>query len=214
MMKPTAKTDLTKTPANTENVYAFPMSFAQQRLWFLDQFEPGNTLYNIVWPMRLRGRVDVAALEKSIDEIVRRHEVLRATFTTIDDKPVQVIQPSLTIAFTKRDLSDVPPAQQQIEIEKLANSEAKTPISLQSGPMLRAALVRLGEQEHVLVLTLHHIVSDRWSRGVFFRELTMLYQAFSTGEASPLPELPLQYTDFAVWQRQFLSGKTLEKQLS
>ncbi len=217
-MKPTAKTDLTKAEApgaiSGEHVYAFPMSFAQQRLWFLDQFEPGNTLYNIVWPMRLRGPLHVAALEKALNEIVRRHEVLRATFTTIDDKPVQVIAPSLTIKFAEDDLSRLPADQQETEVHRLANAEATAPISLQAGPMLRASLLRLDSEEHVLVLALHHIVSDRWSRGVFFRELTALYEAFSKGEPSPLPELPLQYTDFAVWQRQFLSGKNLEKQVS
>src|SRR6266496_1513149 len=209
-------------PLNTGSVpetgaqrsYAFPMSFAQQRLWFLEQCEPGNTLYNIVWPMRLCGRLNVGALELSLNEIVRRHEVLRATFRTLDDQPLQVIAPSLTLSLFPQDLTGLAEDQQQVEIQRLAQQAAETPISLGEGPMLRAKLIRLREEEHALILSLHHIVSDRWSRGIFFRELGSLYNAFSQGKANPLPELPLQYTDFAVWQREWLSGENLEKQVS
>ena len=198
----------------TQSSYAFPMSFAQQRLWFLDQFEPGNTLYNIVWPMRLRGHLNVEALGQSLNEIARRHEVLRATFRTIDDQPLQVIAPWQHIPLVIEDLTSLSTDEKEAEIQRLAQDAAETPISLQQGPMLRARLARLADEEHALILTLHHIVGDRWSRGIFFRELGALYEAFSQGKPSPLPELPLQYTDFAVWQREWLSGNNLEKQLS
>jgi len=198
----------------TQSSYAFPMSFAQQRLWFLDQFEPGNTLYNIVWPMRLRGHLNVEALGQSLNEIARRHEVLRATFRTIDDQPLQVIAPWQHIPLVIEDLTSLSTDEKEAEIQRLAQDAAETPISLQQGPMLQARLARLADEEHALILTLHHIVGDRWSRGIFFRELGALYEAFSQGKPSPLPELPLQYTDFAVWQREWLSGNNLEKQLS
>ncbi len=218
MMEPTANNNQQKAncgvDVTTQSSYAFPMSFAQQRLWFLDQFEPGNTLYNIVWPIRLRGHLNVEALQRSLDEIVARHEVLRATFRAIDDQPVQVISPWLTIPLVPKNLSGLSEDQREVEIQRLADAEAKIPISLQTGPMLRALLARLGENEHVLILTLHHIVSDRWSRGIFYRELSTFYDAFSQGKPNPFPDLPLQYTDFSVWQREWLSGKNLERQLS
>src|SRR6266571_3820567 len=218
MMEPTSNNNQQKAncgvDVTTQSSYAFPMSFAQQRLWFLDQFEPGNTLYNIVWPIRLRGHLNVEALQRSLDEIVARHEVLRATFRAIDDQPVQVISPWLTIPLVPKNLSGLSEDQREVEIQRLADAEAKIPISLQTGPMLRALLARLGENEHVLILTLHHIVSDRWSRGIFYRELSTFYDAFSQGKPNPFPDLPLQYTDFSVWQREWLSGKNLERQLS
>src|SRR5215469_1658783 len=218
MMNPTTNTGISRERKSTDtllqSVYAFPMSFAQQRLWFLNQFDTANPLYNIVWPMRLRGRLDVAALEESLNEIVRRHEVLRATFKTIDEQPVQVIAPSATITLQTSDLTALPEAEQQAEIDRVVTAETKTPISLETGPMLRTSFLRLGKEDHVLVLALHHIVSDRWSRAIFFRELAALYQAFSCGLPSPLPELPLQYTDFSVWQRGWLQGEALKKQLS
>ena len=194
--------------------YAFPMSFAQQRLWFLEQFEPGNTLYNIVWPLRFIGRLDIGALERSLNEIVRRHEVLRASFRTIDDEPVQVIAPAVTIPIVRRDLTPLTREEREEEIQRLANAEADTPLDLARGPLVRVLLADIDHDEHVLILTLHHIVFDRWSRGIFFRELSTLYTAYCQGQAHALPELPIQYTDFAVWQRENLSGKRLEKQLS
>ncbi|PYV65120.1 MAG: non-ribosomal peptide synthetase, partial [Acidobacteria bacterium] len=217
-MEPTTNIDRTTADElgelSAQSVYAFPMSFAQQRLWFLNQFEPESTLYNIVWPIRLHGRLNVEALEKSLNEIVRRHEVLRATFKTINDQPVQVIAPSVVIPLAIKNLTDLSQDQQRQEVQRLIAAEAETPINLQTGPMIRAQLAYLADEEHAFLLTLHHIVSDRWSRGLFFRELAALYEAFSQGHRSLLPELPLQYTDFSVWQRQWLNGENLEKQLS
>jgi amino acid adenylation domain-containing protein len=198
----------------TESVFAFPMSFAQQRLWFLDQFEPGNPIYNIAWAIRLQGQLDVPALERSLNEIMRRHEVLRATFTSINDQPVQVIAPAVTIKLDITDLSTLPGAEREIHLRKEIQEQAERPMDLQKGPLFGARLLRLDAEDHVALLSIHHIIFDRWSRGIFFRELTALYSAFTRGESNPLRELPLQFTDYAVWQRQFLQGKNLEKQLS
>ena len=195
----------------SESVFAFPMSFAQQRLWFLDQFEPGNPIYNIAWAIRLQGRLDIPALERSLNEIVRRHEVLRATFTAINDQPVQVIAPALTIQLDVTDLSALPQPERDTQLRKEIQEQAERPMDLQKGPLFGARLLRLGAEDHVILLTIHHIVFDRWSRGIFFRELTLLYSAYSKGEPNPLRELALQFTDYAVWQRQFLQGKNLEK---
>jgi len=191
-----------------------PLSFAQERLWFLDQLEPGNTAYGIPIAYRLQGSLDVAALEWSLNEIVRRHEVLRATFAVVDGRPAQVIAPEMRLTLPVEDLRGLPEAEQEAEVERWATEEAHHPFDLAQGPLLRATLLRLNEEEHVLLLTMHHIVSDGWSMGVFNRELAVLYEAFSAGEPSPLPELPIQYADFAVWQRGWLQGEVLEEQLA
>jgi amino acid adenylation domain-containing protein len=192
----------------------FPLSFAQQRLWLLEQFEPGSSVYNIPFAVHLTGLLDVTALEKSLNEIVQRHEALRTTFSTVQEEPVQIITPTLPLTLTLTDLRELPETQREAELRRLADREARRPFDLVPGPLLRAALLRLDEKEHVLLLTMHHIVSDGWSMGVLFRELSALYKAFCTGEPCQLPELPIQYADFAVWQRKWLQGETLEDQLS
>jgi amino acid adenylation domain-containing protein/non-ribosomal peptide synthase protein (TIGR01720 family) len=191
-----------------------PLSFAQQRLWFLDQLEPGSPLYNVPDVQRITGPLNVAALERSLNEIVRRHEVLRTTFPTIGGKPIQVIAPELTISLTKDDLSDLPEAEREAAVFRRATLEAQQPFDLATGPLLRAALLRLGEQDHVALLTMHHVVSDGWSTVVLTQELSALYQAYCAGQPSPLPELPIQYADFARWQRNWLQGEVLETQLA
>lgn len=197
-----------------EEVFVFPLSFAQQRLWFLDQIVSGSPLYNLPAALDFKGLLDLAALEYSINEIIRRHESLRTTFTTLDGQPVQVIAPSLNLTLPVIDLTELPKTKQEAEVRYLANLEAQQPFNLEQGPLLRVTLLRLSQEEHVLFLTMHHIISDAWSFGVFVQELTVLYKAFSTGSLSPLPELTIQYADFAVWQRQWLQGKALESQLS
>ena len=197
-----------------KEVFVFPTSFAQQRLWFLHQWEPETPLYNIPRSFRLTGWLDIAALEQSVNELVRRHESLRTFFSVVDDQPRQVITPSLTVMLPVMDLSSIPDGERESETLRLATEEARRPFDLSRGPLLRGTLLRLAEQEHVLLLTLHHIISDGWSMGVLFRELSALYDAFSTGKPSPLAELPLQYPDFAVWQREWLQGEVLEGQLS
>ena len=190
-----------------------PLSFSQQRLWFLDQYEPNSSVYNIPSALRLRGSLNIGALEQSLDEIIRRHESLRTTFSMVDGKPVQVIDPLVKLSFVVVDLRDHPEGERE-EAQRLADEEARRPFDLRTGPLFRATLIRLGEQDHLLLLTVHHIVSDGWSIGVFYRELSVLYRAFTNGEPSPLMDLPVQYTDFAVWQREWLQGEMLEKQLS
>ncbi len=190
-----------------------PLSFAQQRLWFLEQLGPGTPLYNIPSAVRFIGQLDVVALEQSLNEIVRRHEILRTIFATVDGQAVQVITPQLSLRVSLVDLSSLPPAEREPEALRLAAEEAQRPFDLVRGPLLRARLLRLDEEDHVALLTMHHIVSDGWSTGVLVQEIAALYPAFSAGQPSPLPDLPIQYADFAHWQRQWLQGEVLEKQL-
>ena len=191
-----------------------PLSFAQQRLWFLDQLESDSAAYNIPAALRLRGELDKEALARTLTEIVRRHEVLRTSFTTHDGEPVQLIAPPEVLALSMEDLSQLAEEDREAETQRLTEQEAQQPFDLQHGPMLRARLLRLAEQDHVLLLTMHHIVSDGWSTGVLLREAQLLYGAFSQGSPSPIPELPIQYGDFSVWQREWLTGTVLEEQLN
>ncbi len=202
----------TKIIPQSRNSRTFPLSFAQQRLWFLDRFEPENPSYNQSAAMRITGLLNVAALERSFNEIVRRHEVFRTTFTVVDGQPVQVIAPNLTLTLPVVDLRELPEAES--EVLRLSTEEAQWSFNLAEELLLRCTLIRLGETEHVLICTMHHIISDAWSLGILVRELATLYEAFSSGNPSSLPELPIQYADFAVWQRQWLSGEVLETQLN
>jgi len=197
-----------------EDVYVFPASFAQRRLWFLDQFEPGSPLYNIFSAVRMQGTLHVAALEQGIQEIVQRHESLRTTMATIDGQPTQIIHPRTNITLAKIDLQELFKQDQEGEIFRLAIEEAQRPFHLAQGPLLRTMLLKLGEEEHMLLLSMHHIISDGWSMGVFIREIAILYEAFAQGRPSPLHELPIQYADFAAWQREWLQGEVLQEQLT
>ncbi|MFE8605167.1 non-ribosomal peptide synthetase [Archangium violaceum] len=190
-----------------------PLSFAQQRLWFLDQLQPGGSFYNMPTAVRLEGTLDVAALERALSELVRRHESLRTTFAIAQGEPVQVIAPHGTLPLEVVDLSAQPASGLEAEVRRLSTESALKPFDLGSGPLLRALLLRLDAKQHVLVVTMHHVVSDGWSLGVLVREVAALYQAFSEGKPSPLPELPVQYADYAAWQRGWLQGEVLEQQL-
>ena len=190
-----------------------PLSFAQQRLWFIDQLEPGS-VYNFPAAVRLKGQLNVAALKLSLNEIVKRHESLRTTFTTVDGRPVQVIAPLLTLALPILDLRELPETEREAEVQRLATNEAQRPFDLAQGPLVRATVLRLGENEHVGLLTMHHIVTDGWSAGILIREMAILYDAFCSERPASLPELPVQYADFAHWQRNWLAGEVLETQLS
>jgi len=196
------------------NRESIPLSFAQQRLWFLDQLEPNSPLYNIPMAMRLSGALNVEALQESLNAIVARHEALRTTFVAVDGNPVQVIGESSTMDFRVTDLSHQPASERESELQSLLKEQVRRSFNLSADLMLRASLVRLGDEEHLLLLVMHHIASDGWSRGVLFREITALYQAFFTGESSPLPDLSVQYADYAVWQRHWLQGENLARQLS
>ncbi|MGB7926380.1 MAG: condensation domain-containing protein, partial [Pyrinomonadaceae bacterium] len=190
-----------------------PLSFAQQRLWFLDQLEPNGASYNIPAAVRLTGQLNVDALEQSISEIIRRHEVLRTSFTVVDGQPRQVISPAGPFTLSVTELTHLAEAEREAEAQRLATTEAKRPFDLSRGPLLRVSLLRLGAEEHVLLVTMHHIISDGWSLGIFTREVGQLYEAFCGGESSPLAELAVQYGDYAVWQRGWLQGEALEEQL-
>lgn len=192
----------------------FTLSFAQQRMWFLDQLEPHGSVYNIPIGLRLRGPIDVESLERSLSEIVRRHEVLRSTFPATGGQPVQLVSASLTLSLSVVDLTTLPAADRENEAHRLASEEAERPFDLAHGPLLRAQLLGLGPQDHVLLLTVHHIVFDAWSTRVLYRELTVLYEAFCEGQSSPLAELPIQYVDFAQRQRDWLQGEMLDQELS
>jgi amino acid adenylation domain-containing protein len=199
--------------ADADEVFAFPASFAQQRLWFLEQLEPSSAAYNIPVAVRLRGRLNRDALTRALNEVVRRHEALRTTFATSDNQPVQVIADHRPRPLPLIDLCGLGPRERAAEAQRLSDAEARRPFDLSRGPLLRASLLRLGEREHVALLTLHHIISDRWSCSVLLRELTTLYEAFCGGRESPLSELPIQYADFALWQREWLRGDVLREQL-
>ncbi len=190
-----------------------PSSFAQQRLWFLDQLEPGRATYNIPTAVRLSGDLDVSALETALGEIVRRHEVLRTTFEARGGVPFQVIVQAGDFPLPIDDLSAVPEADRDGEVLRRLADEARRPFDLSKGPMLRARLLKLADRENVALVTMHHIASDGWSIGVLIREVAALYDAFRRGEPSPLPDSPLQYADFAAWQRDWLRGDVLRKQL-
>ena len=191
-----------------------PLSFAQQRLWFIDQLEPGSSVYNFPAAVRLKGPLNVAALKKSLDEIVKRHEALRTTFAIVDGRPVQVIAPLLTLTLPIVDLRELPEPEREREVQRLATNEALCPFDLAEGPLVRTTVLRLGENEHVGLLTMHHIVSDGWSTGILIREMAVLYDAFCSDRPASLPELPIQYADFAHWQRHWLEGEVLETQLT
>ncbi|HVR99015.1 MAG TPA: amino acid adenylation domain-containing protein, partial [Thermoanaerobaculia bacterium] len=186
-----------------------PLSFSQQRLWFLDQLDPGSAAYNMPAAFRLRGRLDLGALRHAFTEIVRRQEVLRTTFSTIGGEPRQVIAAPREAPLPVLDLTALPDLRRSPEALDLATWEARRPFDLATGPLLRLLLVRVGPAEHALLVAVHHIASDGWSTGVLVRELVTLYEAFAAGRPSPLPELPVQYADFAVWQRERLSEERL-----
>ncbi|HEX2189470.1 MAG TPA: amino acid adenylation domain-containing protein, partial [Longimicrobiaceae bacterium] len=197
-----------------ERTGALPPSFAQERLWFIDRLEPGSTVYNVPVAWRLGGALDQAALERALGEVVRRHEALRTVFREVDGSPVQVIAPFGGFALPVEDLSGLGEADREAAVGRRAGEEARRTFDLSAGPLFRAALLRLGEEEHVLLLSMHHVVSDGWSMGVLFRELSSLYAAYREGGESPLPELAVQYADYAVWQREQLAGAVLDRQLA
>ncbi len=188
---------------------ALPLSYSQERLWFLDQLEPGTGTFNIPAAVWLTGCFRPEVFDRSLTEIVRRHEALRTTFGMDGERPVQVIAPPAPVSTPLIDLSRLPE-----EAHRLAAEEAARPFDLSRGPLMRSALLRLGPEEHVALVTMHHVVSDGWSMGVFLRELTDLYEAFAANQPSPLPELPVQYADFGAWQRAWLAGPVLERQVA
>ncbi len=196
-----------------QNPQEFPLSFAQKGFWFLDNLEPGPH-YNDHFNLRFQGPLNVSALQKSLDEIVRRHEALRAVFLMQDGNPIQQVVPPFSVPMPFIDLSPLPEGERMGRTMQLAVEAARELFDLAAGPLLRVKLLRLAEHDHLLSLTVHHIAIDGWSRGVFLRELSTLYPAFLAGQSPPLPDLPIQYADFAVWQEQWMGQEAIIKQLA
>ena len=190
-----------------------PLSFAQQRLWFIDQLEPGSAAYNLPGAVRLEGRLEIEALERAVNEIVRRHEVLRTRFEVEAGVPTQVIDDWAPRRLEVEDLTGLTMEEREEKAKGIARAEAETGFDLSRGPLLRVKALKLGEEDHVLLFTMSHIVSDGWSTEILTREVGTLYRAYLAGEPSPLDELPIQYADFAVWQRAWLKGEALEAEL-
>lgn len=201
-------------PRRSQNLPTAPLSYAQQRFWFLSQLADGNAAYSVAEYHRLTGPLDTAALERSVNEILNRHSALRTTFAVQEGVPVQRISPVLHLSLPVEDLSHVPAADQRAALWQLVMDEARRPWSLEHGPLVRARLWRLGDAAHQLLIVMHHIVSDGWSQGVLIRELAALYEAFSNGRPSPLPELPIEYADFAAWQHDWMRTPQFDQQLS
>ena len=191
-----------------------PLSFAQQRLWFVERLTNVSQLYDVPTCLHLEGSLNFAALKSSLNELVRRHEILRTTFTLVEGNPVQKIHSTFNLSLPIVNLQELSQAEREIEIKRLINRETSQCFDLEEGPLLRCVLLQLGLKEHILLFTIHHIVTDGWSTGVIIRELAPLYQAFTENKPSPLPELPIQYVDFAVWQRQYLQGEVMENLLT
>src|SRR5690349_1178930 len=190
-----------------------PASIDQERLWFIDQLQPGNTAYNIFNASRIRGSLNVPIMERVINELIRRHEVLRTTLKSVDGLPVQVIAPELEITLEPVSLEHLPAHQRYDEAVRLTTEEFARPFDLEKDPLVRVGLLRLAEDDFVLQVNMHHAITDRWSFAVFEKELAVLYQAFATGQPSPLPELPIQFADYSVWQRERMNGDEYQKDL-
>ena len=200
------------TPADRSG--ALPLSFAQERLWLVDRLQPGGSVYNVPAAVRLRGDLDGHALERALGEIVRRHEALRTTFAVHAGAPVQVISPFAGFALPVDDLAALDEAAREAEVRRRAHDDATQPFDLSGGPLFRARLLRLADDDHVLLVCMHHVVTDGWSMGVLFRELSALYKTYKNGEESVLAPLPVQYADYAVWERRQLGGEALEPHLA
>jgi amino acid adenylation domain-containing protein len=198
-----------------EDFFAFPASFAQQRLWFVDQLAPGKAIYNIPYhhQTRLRGPLNVPALTQALNELVARHEPLRTTFATEQREPVQIILPEMRVELPIIDLSDLEDSEREAEMQRIVNEEARHTFDLEKGPLFYAKLLKLAENDHIFIFMIHHITVDALSLDFFAEEIATLYEAFATGKPSPLPELPIQYADFVIWQREWMQGDVLKPQM-
>ena len=190
-----------------------PLSFAQQRLWFLQQLEPNNAAYNIPQSVRLRGVLNIPVLKRALSEVVRRHEILRTVFEDIDGRPVQIVSPPHPVGFPVVDLRDLKEDALREQVARHRRREVETQFDLAVGPLWRAKLLRVADEEHIALFTMHHAISDGWSLSILVEELGQLYEAFAAGRPSPLEELPVQYADYAIWQREWLQGEVLQAQV-
>ena len=198
----------------TKKGFIFPLSFAQQRLWFLDQLEPESPIYNIAQAIRVSGALNTEALRQTFETLISRHESLRTTISALEGVPMQFIAETGAIDIPVIDLRRFPETEREIEAKRLAAEEFRRPFNIAQGPLLRVYLLKLDDKEHILLLNTHHIISDGWSLGILAQEMATLYEAYSMGNPSPLPELPIQYADFAQWQKEQLQGEVLETQIS
>src|SRR5689334_390990 len=194
--------------------FIFPASFAQQRLWFLEQLDPGKSVYHMLYSVRFETCLNLKALTQSLDELARRHESLRTSFVTTDGKPMQVVAKEIKIKLPVTDLSDLPASARERKARWWAESEAGQPFDLTTGPLWRPRLLRFADDDNVLLICLHHIITDGWSMRVLFRELAIYYEAFSAKRTMTLPELAIQYADYATWQREWLEGEELQVQIA
>ncbi|WP_024689807.1 condensation domain-containing protein, partial [Pseudomonas tremae] len=206
-------TDPTAITRRAADQSACPLSFSQRQLWFLDQMEPGNAFYNVPSAVTLRGSLDVGALEKALNGLIVRHEILRTTFCSVDGEPRQVIHPAITLLLPVTDLRHLTPAEREEHVGNAVERDARTPFDLASGPLLRASLLRLADDEYLWLYSVHHIIADGWSMGVIAQEIATLYADFLLRQPSSLAPLAVQYADYACWQQQRLSDAALETQL-
>jgi hypothetical protein len=190
------------------------LSFAQERLWFIDQLMPGSAAFNVPMAVKLSGAINAEALQRAIDEIVRRHESLRTTFVTADGAATTVVAPQCDTPIKVLDLTSFELNGREAETHRLVEREILRPFDFSSGPLIRATLIKCGREDSVLVVTMHHIISDGWSLLLLFKELSTLYDAFDHNISSPLQPLPIQYSDYAYWQRDWLRDEIVERQLS
>jgi len=197
---------------------SLPLSWAQKRLWFLEQLEGTSSTYNIPGAVKLRGSVDINALQLALSAIVQRHEILRTNISTVDERAIQIIQPETNLKLNVVDLQHYEKTEQEALVREKSYVEGNTAFDLESAPLARCSLLQLAESEYVFLLTMHHIISDGWSIGIFIKELCKLYQIYASSESNsksePLAKLPIQYADYAMWQNQQLSGAVLETQLN
>jgi amino acid adenylation domain-containing protein len=203
----------TTIPRRNESEY-YPLSYAQQQLWLLDQLDPGNPAYNCPLAVRMKGALDIPALEKTFHEFIRRHEILRTAFRVVEGQPVQVISDGVRFRLPLIDLRELDENARKNETKRLSESDARRSFNLTHGQLIRIHLLLIDRDEHVLILTLHHIVTDEWSNGILMRELSILYRAFSAGVSPALPALPIQYADYAQWQRSWLQEDVIGKEVS
>ncbi len=214
MRKEAARGERAETIQRREQRESAPLSFAQQRLWFLAQLAPNTAAFNFPLASRLTGSLRVDALERCFNEIIRRHEILRTTFMQQGEQPIQVINPPPALSLAVENLEHLRTPEREPETQRLHLIEAQQPFDLSRGPLLRIRLLRFDEREHVLFLTMHHIIWDGWSAGIFIKEISTLYRAFVMDQPSTLPELRIQYADFAEWERQRLQGHVLDEHLN
>ncbi|MBV9787113.1 MAG: amino acid adenylation domain-containing protein [Chloroflexi bacterium] len=214
LQKPKSTSDRPPLVAQPRTSRILPLSFAQERQWFLNQWDSESALYTIAYAVRYLGPLDVGVLQRAVDQVVARHEILRTTFATVDGVPQQVIAEHGSIPITQIDISDLPAAEREQRAALLATAEVQRPFDLANGPLIRMSLIRMSPHEHVQTLAVHHIIYDGWSAGVMIREIAELFAALSAGQSHRLPALPVQYADVALWQRRWLTGETLEQHLN